>query len=41
LEGEKAETTLAMGVREGSMDLRVKLKQDKSGKEKLTLKFPG
>ena len=41
LEGEKGETILAMGVRDGSMDLRVKVKQDKSGKEKITLKFPG
>lgn len=40
LEGEKGETILAMGVRDGSMDLRVKLKQGKPGKEKITLKFP-
>jgi hypothetical protein len=40
LEGEKGETTLAVGVREGSVDLKVKIKKDHEG-EKMTLKFPG
>jgi hypothetical protein len=40
LEGEKDETVLAMGVREGSVDLRVKIKRDKSGEEEMALKFP-
>ena len=39
LEGEKGKSLLAMGVRDGSIDLNIKLK--KSGEEeKLTLKFP-
>jgi hypothetical protein len=41
LEGEKNETVLTMGVREGSVDLRVKIKRAKSGQEKITVKFPG
>jgi hypothetical protein len=40
LEGDKGETTLAVGVREGSVDLKVKIKRDHDG-EKVTLKFPG
>lgn len=40
LEGEKDETVLAMGVREGSVDLSLKIKRDKSGEEEITLKFP-
>jgi hypothetical protein len=40
LEGEKDETVLAMGVREGSVDLRLKIRKDKSGEEEITLKFP-
>jgi hypothetical protein len=39
LEGEKGKTLLAMGVRDGSVDLNVKLKRDGKG-ERLTLKFP-
>jgi hypothetical protein len=40
LEGKKGETLLAVGVREGSVDLRVKIKQDQAGEEKITLTFP-
>ena len=40
LEKEKGKTTLALGVRDGSIDLKVKVKKDEDGEE-LTLKFPG
>lgn len=36
---EKGKIQLALGVRDGSVDLTVKLKS-KAGKEKVTLKFP-
>jgi hypothetical protein len=39
LEGEKGKTLLAMGVRDGSIDLNIKLKR-RGEEEKLTLKFP-
>jgi len=39
VEGEKGKTTLAMGVREGSVDLHVKLKRSGTA-DKVTLKFP-
>jgi hypothetical protein len=39
MEGDKGKTVLAMGVREGSIDLSVKIDKGKEG-EKLTLKFP-
>jgi|GEM_PF-91067 len=39
LEGEKGKTALAMGVREGSIDLEVKIEKEK-GSEKISLKFP-
>jgi len=39
LEGKKGRTTLALGIREGSIDLEVKVKRDDHG-EKVTLKFP-
>jgi hypothetical protein len=39
LEGEKGKTVLAMGVRDGSIDLRVKIEREKGG-EKVTLEFP-
>ena len=39
LEEEKGKTILALGFREGSVDLEVKVKMDKKG-EKVTLKFP-
>ena len=39
LEREKAKTTLAVGIREGSIDLGVQVKKDEKG-EKLTLSFP-
>ncbi|RJR33714.1 MAG: hypothetical protein C4576_27415 [Desulfobacteraceae bacterium] len=40
VEGEKGKTTLAMGVRDGGIDLLVKLKRSGTA-EKITLKFPG
>lgn len=39
LEGEKGKSFLAMGVRDGSIDLRIKVKRD-GDEEKITLKFP-
>jgi len=39
LEEEKGKTVLALGVRDGSIDLKVKVKKEKSGEE-ITLKFP-
>jgi len=39
LEKEKDKTTLVLGIRDGSVDLKVKVKRDKEG-EKVTLKFP-
>jgi hypothetical protein len=39
LEGDKGKTALAMGVREGSIDLSVIIERDK-GREKVTLRFP-
>lgn len=39
LEGGKAETTLAFGVRNSSMDLKIKSKQEGSD-QKITIKFP-
>ena len=39
LEGDKGKTPLAMGVRDGSIEMNVKLKKDKNG-ESVTLKFP-
>jgi hypothetical protein len=39
LEGSKAETTLAFGIRNNSMDLKIKSKNE--GKDqKITIKFP-
>ena len=38
LEKEKGKTTLALGVRDGSVDLQVKVKKNEDG-EKMTLKF--
>ena len=40
IDGEKGKTDLALGLRESSIDLRIKLKQ-KHGAEKLTIAFPG
>jgi len=40
LEENKGKTVLALGVRDGSVDLNVKVKKDKDG-EKVSLKFPG
>ena len=39
LEKEKGKTLLALGVRDGSVDLKVKVEKDQNG-EKVTLKFP-
>lgn len=39
LESEKGKTTLALGIRDSSIDLKVKVKKDEN-KEKVTLKFP-
>jgi hypothetical protein len=39
LEGSKAETTLAFGVRNNSMDLKIKSKHE-DGNEKISIKFP-
>ena len=40
IEGPKGKTDLALGMRESSIDLKVKLKQ-KDGEETVTIKFPG
>jgi hypothetical protein len=39
LEGDKGKTVLAMGVRDGSIELRVKIEKEKE-EEKITLAFP-
>ena len=39
LEGGKAETTLAFGIQNNSMDLKIKSKQEGS-EQKITIKFP-
>jgi hypothetical protein len=39
LEGDKGKTPLAIGVRNGSIEMKVKLKTEKDG-ESITLKFP-
>ena len=39
LEGEKGKILLAMGVRDGSIEMNIKVKQDEDG-ETVTLKFP-
>ncbi|MFO8090611.1 MAG: hypothetical protein R6U13_12280 [Desulfatiglandaceae bacterium] len=39
LEKEKGKTTLALGIRDSSIDLKVKVKKDEN-REKVTLKFP-
>jgi hypothetical protein len=39
LEGDRGKTALAMGVRDGSIDLLVKIEREKGG-EKVTLGFP-
>ena len=38
-EGEEGKTPLALGIRDSSLEIKVKLEKDKDG-EKLTLKFP-
>lgn len=39
LEGDKGKTPLALGIRNGSIDLKIKIKPTDSGK-KITIKFP-
>jgi len=39
LEGEKAKSPLALGIRDSSIDVEIKVKKDGKG-EKLTLEFP-
>ncbi len=39
LEGEKAKSALALGIRDSSIDVEIKVKKDEKG-EKLTLTFP-
>jgi hypothetical protein len=39
IEGQKGKTNLALGMRDSSIDLRVKLKR-KEGAERVTIKFP-
>ena len=39
IEGHKGESSLALGIRNDSIELRVKLKE-KEGREKVTIKFP-
>jgi hypothetical protein len=39
LEGDKGKTPLALGIRDGNVELDLKLKRSEAG-EKLTLKFP-
>ena len=40
LEGEKGKSLLALGVRDGSIEMSVKVKKDQEN-ESVTLKFPG
>jgi hypothetical protein len=40
IEGQKGETPLALGIRNDSVELQVKMKE-KEGREKVTIKFPG
>jgi hypothetical protein len=40
IEGQKGETLLALGIRNDSVELQVKMKE-KEGREKVTIKFPG
>lgn len=39
IEGEKGQTALALGIRDNSIDLRVKVKS-KDGGDKISIKFP-
>jgi hypothetical protein len=40
IEGQKGKTPLALGIRNDSVELQVKVKE-KDGREKVTIKFPG
>jgi hypothetical protein len=40
LEGDKGNSPIALGIRDGSIELAVRVKRDEEG-ESLTLKFPG
>jgi hypothetical protein len=39
LEGDKAKSALALGIRDSSIDIQIKVKKDEKG-EKLTINFP-
>lgn len=39
LESDKAKSPLALGIRDSSIDIKIKVKKDEKG-EKLTIKFP-
>ena len=40
IEGQKGKTPLALGIRNDSVELKVKMKE-KDGRDKVTIKFPG
>ena len=40
LEGQKGKTPLALGIRNDSIELQVKMKE-KEGRQKITIRFPG
>jgi hypothetical protein len=40
IEGQKGKTPLALGIRNDSVELKVKMKE-KEGREEVTIKFPG
>lgn len=40
IEGQKGKTPLALGIRNDSVELKVKMKE-KDGREKVTIRFPG
>jgi hypothetical protein len=39
IEGDKGKTPLALGIRDSSIDLKIKMKK-KNGGKKITIKFP-
>jgi len=39
IEGDKGKTLLALGIRDSSIDLKIKMKT-KDGGKKITIKFP-
>ena len=40
IEDDKGKTRLALGIRDSSVDLQVKIKKDRNGGEKISLRFP-